>query len=501
MRYTVFIFLLLLSINTSFGRNSSQLKVPITISVHKEKLHEVLAAIAKQANVTFSYNPQEINTARFVTLDVNAKPLSVVLKEVLGSAATFKQHGSYIILTSTETINTVEPEESEKNARLNFLESKDSALFSKKTEHLASGKDQLICHSSINSKNDEQMKKQITTLLVALAATTSVNRATAQPEQKNSKPFQISFVYPLSSSGGNSINYSYNTSINILGGITGGLNGVEFGGIFNKNSSITSGAQFAGVLNLTQHIEGAQFAGIANISKSANKSAHFAGIINAVKEGETAIQMAGIANAAKSSTVQVAGITNIADTATCQLAGIANIAHKSKVQVGLVNISDEANVQVGLINISKNGFMEVELAGGEFLHATASFRSGTDRLYGIISLGYNFDDEFWGYGIGFGKTINFASSIGMNLEGIHYNLATKKFKQKKYNGLVQLRPVFYHKIAKNLKLFAGPVANLYIGNNTAENRLQISAPYTIWDEVDGNTKLEAWVGFTTGIRF
>ncbi len=170
-------------------------------------------------------------------------------------------------------------------------------------------------------------------------------------------------------------------------------------------------------------------------------------------------------------------------------------------QVGLVNISDEANVQVGLVNISKNGFMEVELAGGEFLHATASFRSGTNRLYGIVSLGYNFDDEFWGYGFGFGKAIPFTASIGMNLEGIHYSLATKKFKQKKYNGLVQLRPVFYYKVAKNLKLFAGPVANLYVGNNTPENQLQISAPYTIWNDVYKNTKLEAWVGFTAGIRF
>ena len=504
MRYIILAVLLLLTIDRTHARNYNNLQTPISVSVHKQSLYEALAIVARQANVTFSYNPQEINTSNIVSLHVDGKPLSVVLKLLLGPTATFKEHGSHIILIPVGTADFPATENAETHTQRNQLKTRDYLLFSKKIEPAISGNDELVCHSSINSKNDEQMKKQIAALLLTMTTVATVNEAAAQqqkPEQKSSKPFQISFVYPLGSSGTGSTSYSYNTSINLLGGITGGLHGVEFGGIFNKNTGVTSGAQFAGVLNLTQHIEGAQFAGILNASKSAHNSTQVAGIANAVKSGETAVQIAGIANASQTSKAQIAAVVNVADTTTCQVSGIANVARKSKVQIGIVNISNEAEVQVGLVNISKNGFMEVEVAGGEFLHTTASFRSGTDRLYGIVSLGYNFDDEFWGYGIGFGKAVNFAPKVGMNIEGIHYNLATKKFKQKKYNGLIQLRPIFYYKVAKNFKLFAGPVANLYVGNNTIDNELKISAPYTIWDGTEGDNKLEAWVGFTAGIRF
>ncbi len=502
MRYIALTFLLLLTLSKAFGRNDISIQTPITVSIEQKSLYEAFALISQQSGVVFSYNPQEVNTSRIVSLHVVDKPLNLILKQLLGPTISFKQHGIYIILTSVELINDEKREESKNFIRTNLLETKDSILFSKKIEPIASGKDELVCHSSVNSKNDEQMKKQITALLLTLSTTAAVNEVTAQQaEQKSNKPFQISFVYPLGTDGTNSKSHSYNTSVNMIGGLTGGLHGFEIGGVFNKNTRITSGAQFAGVLNLTQRIEGAQFAGIANISESANKAAQFAGIANAVKSGETSVQLAGIANAAQASMVQAAGIANISDTSTCQVAGVVNIARKSKVQVGIVNISEEANVQVGLVNISKNGFMEVEVAGGEFIHTSASFRSGTNRLYGIVSFGYNFDDEFWAYGVGVGKAVPFGSNVGMNLEGIHYTRATKKFEQKKYNGLVQLRPVFYYKVAKGLKFFAGPVANLYIGNNTPENQLQISAPYTIWDDTDGNTKLEAWIGFTAGIRF
>lgn len=501
MRYIVLIFLLLATIGKMSGRTEVSIHTPVSINVHQKSLHETLTIIEKQANIIFSYNPQEVNTSRIISLHVEAKPLDVVLKQLLGSTVKFKQNGVYVILLPQDDKVVQEFEILENIIRVKLLESKDSTLFSKKIEHISSGNNELVCHSNVTSKNDEQMKKQITALLLALAATSTISESKAQTEEKNNKPFQISFVYPLGTDGVSTIKKSYNSSFNIIGGLNAGVHGIEFAGVFNKNTGTISGAQFAGVLNLTQHVEGAQFAGISNISKSGNKTAQLAGIANAVKSGETSVQLAGIANASQISTTQAAGIANIADTSTCQIAGITNIARKSKVQVGLVNISEEANVQIGLVNISKNGFMEVEVAGGEFIHASASFRSGTNKFYGIASLGYNFDDEFWAYGVGFGRVVGFGSNIGMNIEGIHYNLATKKFKQKKYNGLVQIRPVFYYKAAKNLKFFAGPVANLYIGNNTTENQLQISAPYTIWDDIDGNNKLEAWVGFTAGIRF
>lgn len=362
------------------------------------------------------------------------------------------------------------------------------------------------------------MKKRIATaLLLVFTTSIMVKQASAQTgnETDNQRTFQISFVYPLSTEGFNSTKYVYNSSFNILGGVTGGLNGAEFGGLFNINLHMTKGVQFAGLFNKANEFEGVQFAGLTNLATSSQFATQFAGILNYFEKGTTFTQVAGIANVGDTSTTQVAGlanktnetkcqiagITNIANESKFQLAAIANVSRKSKVQIGIVNVSDTANVMVGLVNIAKNGFIEGELAGGEFLHATASFRSGTKRLYGIISFGYNFDDEFFGYGAGLGTTFELKDNWGINVEAVQYTLATKKFNQEKFNGLTQLRPLFYYQFSKRLKVFAGPVANLYIANNTADNKLQISAPYTIWSSYGSKTKLEAWIGFTAGVRF
>lgn len=541
MRYTALLFVLLLISSNTFGRSNSTLQQPISINVTQKTLDDVFTLISQQSGVLFSYNPLEINSLRVVSLQANAEPLSSVLDKLLGSSITYKQHGSHIILlpSKVEVVEAVEVKNNQPNP-------KAQPFISEKIDPTTSGSSELICHSSITTKNDEEMKKQLAALMLTIATSTTVSEVAAQqPETTNSKPFQLSLVYPLGTDGTRSINHSYNFSVNLIGGTTGGTKGTEFGGILNINSGTTKGGQFAGIANFTKKVEGAQLAGILNASQSSNKATQVAGIANATKsgdvsaqlsgiinlvefsrvqaagianvaksskvqmagianiskEGENTVQFSGIANAAKSTKVQASGIANIADSATCQAAGIVNVAHKSKVQVGFINISDEAKVQVGLVNISKNGFIEGEVASGEFLQSTISFRSGNNRLYGIVSMGYNFDDEFWGMGAGIGKTFELGSKTGLNLELMHFGLTTKKFDSEKYNGLSQIRPIFYYKVAKHFKLFAGPVLNLLNYNTTTSNKLKVTAPYTIWSDTEKDMKQEAWVGFTAGIRF
>ena len=345
------------------------------------------------------------------------------------------------------------------------------------------------------------MKTIISKFLLVFAVIIIANQVNAQTEESKHRPFHMSFLYPLSTDGVNSKDYSYNFSLNILGGVTGGLNGAEFGGLFNINLNQTNGAQFAGIFNKANKLTGAQFAGIGNISNYNNSATQFGGIFNFSPKGTSLAQFAGIANVADSSIFQFGGIANVSDDVTCQVGGIVNLARKSKVQIGLINVSDSANIMIGLVNIAKNGFMEVEVAGGEFIHTAVSFRSGTKKFYGIASLGYNFSDNFWAYGAGFGTTVELSNKLGFNFEAVHYMLVKKFFEgDRKYNGLAQLRPLLYYKVSKKFKVFAGPVANLYMGSNSEENNLKISAPYTFWDDTDGKTKLEAWVGFTAGIR-
>jgi len=67
----------------------------------------------------------------------------------------------------------------------------------------------------------------------------------------NYENFQYSFIYPLSTSGGESINKSYHTSFNILAGATDNVDIFELAGLVNVNKGDQAGTQFAGIANLT----------------------------------------------------------------------------------------------------------------------------------------------------------------------------------------------------------------------------------------------------------
>ena len=72
--------------------------------------------------------------------------------------------------------------------------------------------------------------------------------------------------------------------------------------------------------------------------------------------------------------------------------------------MGLINVRDTADgVSLGLINIvKKGGILEAGIEAGEFVHTAVTFRSGVQRLYSIISVGYNYIENFWSVGTGLG---------------------------------------------------------------------------------------------------
>lgn len=498
MKYiTLYVMAVLLLPLKTYTQTITHINKPVTITVANDSLCNVFKAINKQTGVIFSYNPQLVNTTYKISVNVENKPLGSVLDDILTPLMiSYKNQGKYIILTQmqlqpTITGNNTTISDSKEKDKLLIIK-RDSISFQKIT-HFDSGNITLTCHRCIILKNGEMMRKQIVALALALATTTvstaQVSDTIANNQSHNKRPAQLSFIYPLGSDKANSAQNTYGFSLNILGGITGGVDGAEFAGIFNINNYNTKGAQFAGIFNKTNNLNGVQFAGVANISQTANKSAQLSGVVNQVSSGNVAFQ--------------AAGVVNIADTATVQLSGLVNIAKKSNVQIGIINISDTANIMIGLVNIARNGFIEVEAAGGEFLHTTLSLRSGTKRFYGMVSIGGNFADEFWAYGGGIGTTFDFSKSWGLNTEAAVFTLVNRKFKHddKGYNGLVQLRPVIYYQVKKHLKFFAGPVANFCVTDIRSEYNLNINAPYTIWDKTSGNKKYQAWIGFTAGVRF
>jgi len=365
------------------------------------------------------------------------------------------------------------------------------------------------------------------------------------PVSSVTKPIQLTFVYPLGTGWVKSACKNYNVSLNILGGVTGQTKGVELGGLFNINTHGAKGAQFAGLFNLTgsgcSEIDSrnVQFAGLFNLTKK-GKSAQFAGIFNT---GDTAYfqaggifniakqagaqisgifniaqksgaQFGGIFNLAKQSGAQFAGIANVAEKSACQIAGIVNITKKGKFQMGLINVRDTADgVSLGLINIvKKGGILEAGIEAGEFVHTAVTFRSGVQRLYSIISVGYNYVNNFWTFGYGLGTSFKLVKNLGLNIELNHITLF-KNISRFPSNTLIQLTPLLNYRIAKHLKIYAGPSLNFlfqahthYLGDYDPTKIRKIKIPYKLYHWASASVEVphktfDLWIGVVGGIKF
>ncbi len=455
----------------------------------------------------------------------------------------------------------VEEENIEKYSDDNSLNVRYEYENLKKVSPYDTGIFELDCPNNVNLKNEEEMKKQLASLtMLAATMTTQLSAQTnyyADFQNNNQqiienpsgdvKPFQFSFIYPLSSDWVNSTENSYKFSLNMIGGITGRVNGVELGSVFNINKYSVRGAQFAGGFNLSGYGAGkeesnvTQFAGLFNYVGvgAANQFAgginftergivQAAGVINIGKDVKTQLggginivqstvfQAAGAINIARESSAQLAGginITqkagfqgaggiNVAKESTCQLAPI-NVTGKGGFQLGVINVRDTVDgVSVGLLNIVKRGgIKDVGIEGGEFVHAALTFRSGTERFYSVISAGWNFSEELLAIGAGFGTSFSFNSWLGLNLELVYHQLHDSPWDVDVYTGLAQLRPMIDFRIARHFKVFVGPTANLLIQNRKNDTPF-IKTPYkSIYNKTVNDTQLDGWLGFTAGMRF
>jgi hypothetical protein len=346
---------------------------------------------------------------------------------------------------------------------------------------------------------------------------------------------QVSFVTPISSNGIDGYKYMHYISLNVLQGYSGALRGAEFGGLLNGDKGYVTGAQFAGLGNFAGgDLKGAQFGGLANISKSV-QGAQFAGITNLSKSFVTGFQAAGIANISPDSMngVQVAGIVNIIssekESQGLQIAGIGNVSvatvrgtqiggvfnlaktvsggqigtinigkNIKGFQIGVINISDSIDgVPIGLITISKTGVFDVNVWSGDILTLNAGLRVGSKYVYNIYSYGVSpFKDELpFGFGIGIGGHIPINRAF-IDIDGMVWSMHRSYMSFHGVNLINQFRVMGGFTINKYLSVFAGPVLNVGVQDNSYEPFNN----YSWYEHSDGSTTVNIWPGFVAGVR-
>ncbi len=389
---------------------------PVTITVNKAPLGNVLKKIGEKNNFYFSYNSNIIKQDSLVSLSVQGKTVRQVLEMLFADRYEYTEKGKYIIIeragsqfwyisgyvfdeTTQESLRDVSIyEEQQLTAVLTNEQGyfrlklkKDPAInkinirkswYADTVIYLKPGKDQEI-KVSIAPKSIEMdavvIKPQVEKSWLAKFFLSSKQRAQSLNLNKFfvDKPYQASIVPGLSTHGQMGAQVINKFSFNLLGGYTAGVNGFEIGGVFNIVKKDVRYAEVGGVFNITggkvngmqvggvynqvmDTVTGTQIGGVANYIDGSMYGVQLAGVYNHVKGSAGGVQIGGISNYVQDSTkgVQIAGVSNLGVKGMngTQVAGISNYTYgeMNGVQVaGIVNFARKLNgVQVGLINLA-----------------------------------------------------------------------------------------------------------------------------------------------------
>jgi hypothetical protein len=317
-----------------------------------------------------------------------------------------------------------------------------------------------------------------------------------------------------------------NFSVNMLGGYTGGVQGVELAGLFNINKNRMHGLQAAGLFNIAggpaagvqlagihntvlDPVTGLQAAGISNHVKGALIGWQVAGIHNHASDSVVGVQAGGISNYARGNIkgAQLGGIVNIANRnmTGLQAAGIINYAKKLKgVQIGLINIADSSSgYSIGLINFVVKGYHKIAFSTNESMNMNLALKSGNSKLYSILlaSMNNKQDEKAYSYGYGLGKEFNMGKWFSINPELTVQHVYLGSFDHGNILGKIHLQ--LNLKLGKYFTLFAGPSFTAFYSNQVAKvegYKLEMPSPgyntFKLWDD-----RTTGWIGWNAGIAF
>jgi hypothetical protein len=467
----------------------SLLSKKISVSFNHEKLSKLLDAIGNKGGFYFSYSGTLVPKDSLVSVESNDETVSEILKHLFRGKYEFEERKNYIIITlalphlslinaditndnniysvSGLVINETTGERL-MNASVYEKEQLVSALTDEhgyfklrfRSPNLGSVaitlskrlyKDTTIRFLQtvlVNVRNDKPMYEDArdksksverTSLGRLFISTRQMIQSMNIPDFFASRPFQVSLTPGLSSHGMFSSQVVNKFSVNLIGGYTAGVNGLEIGGLFNINKQDTRYLQVAGIFNLVGgSVRGVQIAGVHNFAIDTVKGLQFAGFINKA-EGE------------------VRGM---------QFSVLNNEAHKLKgLQIGLVNVADTSyGASIGLINIVRNGFYKVSFTTNNVMNSNITLKTGTHAFYSTLLTGANLstNKKMYAFGLGIGHDFMFSKQFYASTE-VDYQLANTGLWEDQW---AQAKLLLNLQITKNISIIAGPTYNHYRHNGS-----------------------------------
>lgn len=335
---------------------------------------------------------------------------------------------------------------------------------------------------------------------------------------------QISILPYLGTNTHRSHEVTNNVSVNVFWGTSRAIDGFEIGGVGNTVLEEMRGFQMAGAFNhVGGTVIGTQLAGLANFAGGQAEGVQLAGLFNVVRDSMHGAQVGGLFNIAgyHLDGAQTAGLFNYVDGDVRHQASVLynRARYVSKRQVGLINVCDStAKAPYGLLNFVKYGYNRVEVGATEGLFVNLGAKLGTRKLYNVLHLGVRwdvFEKEIdgqigsaayttWGLGYGLGIAPRLGKKSLLNIELVATHINEMESWTDKLNLLGQFRTTFDFKVGSRLSFYAGPTFNVMFSNlydaetDTYGSRVLPVDP--LFNEQEGQTNIQGWVGFSAGLR-
>ena len=550
---------------------SKYLFKPIDLEIRNERLENVLDTISKKADFYFSYNSNLIQRDSLVSISVKNTTVKEILDKLLAFRFEYKEQADHVILRPAFSRLVITPENIDNHQKQYSITGyvrdektgqpiKDVSVYEKRllksTLTDADGYFRLRFrgeHKSVILTAGKENYRDTTVLFLSTLnispqgyADTSesygssnrversgVGRFLVSSRQKiqslnipnflASTPFQASLTPGLSSHGMLSSKVINKASLNVFGGYTAGVDGVEVAGLFNINRNDVKYVQVAGLTNLVGgSVEGVQVGGIMNTVLDKVNGVQVGGVMNTVSGTVSGVQIGGVLNGVKNnfSGVQIAGALNLnnSDFEGIQIAGAVNLTrHTFKgvqigvfnyagkaegFRVGLVNVADSSSAySLGLINWVNKGYHKISISTNEITNTNITFKTGNSKLYTIYSGSINFspNEKVYAGGLGLGHDFIFSNKLSLSAEVSSKYVYLGRIED--LNLLNRFESNFQVRLFKPITLFAGPAYNVFYrkipGTRPVEEGFK--ADITPKSHRQFSKTASGWLGWSAGI--
>jgi hypothetical protein len=559
--------LLLFFILLSFcGNAQSHLDKLVSITMNNQPVSEVLSSISKQGGFYFSYDSRLIPADSIVSLNRIHQPVRQILMILFPGRFIYRESGNYIIIQNPsdnlsgftisghitdalsgekiEDASIYEPNQlisvfSDEEGYFHLtLKNKQKPVFIHISKisyldtviSLPAGWDQdlpVVVHPSPYELNPVNVSNKVEKTWVAKLFLSSRQMVQSLNLSKffADKPYQFSLTPGLGTHGRMGAQVINKFSLNIIGGYTAGVNGVEIGGIFNivkqdvRNWQIAgmfnvvggklNGVQVGGIQNtVLDSVQGIQVAGLMNRNKSSLSGIQVGGLYNRTEKETKGVQLAGLVNSSgyQSKSLQLAGLMNFTKGGTrgVQVSALLNYTRSlSGVQFGIVNINMQDSSEAfsfGLVNISRS-YHVLSLFTDELGGLDLEFKSGSRKLFSILHVGFNpgSNHKLMSLGFGLGSEIRLSRKFLVTPELSRQWVYTGTWED--LNEMFKFNLNLGYRISSRISVFAGPSFTIY--NNHQESAIpgyQYPVPKENYTLYKINPDLNGWIGWSFGIN-